>query len=254
MIETKPLFYYGIEINENNSWIDFQEGAGPVKSVQLNLGNYVPSTFGVEVARAMTSVSTLEYIASVNRSSRLVTISTSSNFKFLQSTGPHSGDGAWNEISFGGDTSLALSHTCINAVGDEWRPQFLPQDWVQFEHNVSSVDGVRKESTNGSVETVSYGLKQIMEMNVTFITNRYVDGPFDNDKEGVEKALAFLNYAINSSDLEFMKDRSKPDEFDLCILESTPENQNGLAFKLKELYGRGLPGFYETGLLKFRKV
>jgi hypothetical protein len=254
MIETKPLFYFGIQITEPNSWIDFQEFAGPVKSVQLNLGNYTPSTFATELARAMTSGSTLEYVATLDRATRLITITTTTNFRFLQGTGPHSGDGAWNEISFGGDTGYALFHTNINAVGDEWRPQFLPQDWVEFDHNVSSVDGTRKESTNGAVETVSFGLKYIMEMNFTFITNRYVDGPFDNDKAGVENALAFLNYATTSADLEFMQDRDQPDNFQLCILESTPENQNGLAFKLKELYGKGLPGFYETGLLKFRRV
>ena len=254
MIDTKPLFYYGIEIKESNSWLDYQEGAGPIKSVQLNLGNYTPSTFAIEIARAMTGGSTLTYSASLNRTTRIITISTTSNFKLLQSTGPHSADGVWNELSFGGDTALGLLHACVSAVGDEWRPQFLPQDWVPFEHNVSAVDGVRKEATSGAVETVSFGSKEVMEMNFTFITNRFVDGPFDNDSQGVEKALSFLRYATTSADLEFMQDRDNPDNFVMSILESTPENSNGLGFKLKELYGKGLPMFYETGLLKFRKV
>jgi hypothetical protein len=36
------------------------------------------------------------------------------------------------------------------------------------------------------------------------------------------------------------------------MLESTPEDAKGLKYKLKELYGQGLPGYFETGVLKFR--
>ena len=76
----------------------------------------------------------------------------------------------------------------------------------------------------------------------------------ENDSSGVVNALAFLNYAITKAPLEFIPDRSNPSTYQECILESTPESQDGLAFKLKELYSINLSGYYETGTLTFRRI
>ena len=51
-----------------------------------------------------------------------------------------------------------------------------------------------------------------------------------------------------------MPDRNTPGVFDKVILEKTKESSKGVGFKLKELYGKGLIDYYESGLLTFRKV
>jgi hypothetical protein len=51
-----------------------------------------------------------------------------------------------------------------------------------------------------------------------------------------------------------MPDRNNPNSFEIFILESTPESQDGTAFRLLENFGDGLAFHFETGVLRFRKV
>jgi hypothetical protein len=50
-----------------------------------------------------------------------------------------------------------------------------------------------------------------------------------------------------------MPDRDDPNTFETFILESTPESQQGVSYRLKEDLEYGTD-FYKTGVLKFRKV
>ena len=61
-------------------------------------------------------------------------------------------------------------------------------------------------------------------------------------------------YASNKNSLEFLPDVDTPTSFTNCILEKTPEDAKGTAFKLKELYSRGLTGYFESGNLQFREI
>lgn len=255
MIFTKCSFYYGHTISENNSYIDFQEGADPVLVAQVAVGEYSFTDFLNAVALALNDNGTLNYSVSANRATRIVTITADGNFRILGATGVNSGQSVGGLIGIQTDTALALSHTGTFASGSSWEPQFYPQDYVDFEDQQSAIDGVIKQSASGKVETVSFGRKKIMEANFRFIT----DVPQNNsvivsDSSAVLKARTFLEYAITKADLEFIPDKLKPETFVKCILESTPEDQNGLGFKLKELYSLGLAGYYETGVLKFRRI
>ena len=63
--------------------------------------------------------------------------------------------------------------------------------------------------------------------------------------------ISFLDYAITKGDIEYMEDRDLPDNFISVILESTSKNKNGVGYQLKE--NKQVPGYFDTGILKFRK-
>ena len=135
-------------------------------------------------------------------------------------------------------------------------PQYLPQDNVEFDNNQLHVDGVVKQSTDGTVEAIKFGTKKVMELNYKYITDKLQKNgsPITSDTSGISNARTFLEYAVTKADLEFIPDKDDPSTFTKCILEATPEDSNGLSFKLKEMYSEGLVGYYQTGLIKFRKV
>lgn len=263
MITTKSMFYYGHEVDADNNLLDFKEGAGAELTAQLNVGEYTLTDFVTELARALNAAGALTYTVTVNRTTRIITISATGAFTILGATGTHAGNLCLELAGFSlVDTSSDTSHAGSSASGSVWRPQWTIQEYVSFDDNVSSIDGIKRESASGQVETVTYGKRYIMEGNFKFITNVYqppmsstnASRELENDSSGVSNARAFLAYATEIKPLEFIPDRSDASTFESCILESTPESQDGLAFKLKELYGMNLSGYYETGLLKFRRV
>lgn len=263
MITTKSKFYYGHTIDADNNYLDFKEGAGSELSAVLNAGEYSLTDFVTELARALNAAGSLTYSCSLNRTTRVITISAGGAFTILGATGTHVNISVLELAGFAAsDTSSATSHAGTSGSGSVWYPQWTIQNYVSFDDNVSSVDGIVRESTSGVIEAVSYGRRYIMEGNFKFITN-VRQGPMssanasmelENDTSGVENARAFLTYAITKSPLEFIPDRSDASDFETCILESTPESSDGLAFKLKELYSINLSGYYETGILTFRRV
>lgn len=256
MINTFCKFYYGHTVDETNYALDFKEGAGSELNANVEIGEYTLTDFASAVSNALNETGALTYTVSVNRTTRIITISASGSFTLLASTGSRVGIGIWSLLGFSVNTSSASSHAGTIASGSEWIPQFKPQDFVDFQDQQSSVDGVKRESANGSVEAISFGNRQIMDANFTFITDigQSSNAVITNDASGVSNARTFLEYATTKADLEFIPDKNSPSTFTKCILESTSESKDGLGFKLKELYARGLPGYYETGVLKFRKV
>lgn len=264
MITTKSKFYYGHTIDEDNNFLDFKEGAGSELTATLDIGEYTLTDFVTELARALNAAAdTLTFTVSINRSTRIITISADGAFTILGATGTHTGNTCLTLAGFANsDTGSATSHAGTSASGSEWKPQWTIQNYVSFDDNVSSVDGFVRESTSGVIEAISYGRRYIMEANFRFITD-VPQSPMssansslelENDSSGVANARSFLTYAITKAPMEFMPDRSDVSTFEDCILESTPESPDGLAFKLKELYSLNLSGYYETGVLTFRRV
>lgn len=256
MIQTLSKFYYGHTVTSENQYIDFKEGVGPQLTAVIDIGEYSLTDYLTAVALAMNTAGALTYTVSINRSTRIITISSTSAFTLLAGTGTNLGRGAWLLLGFSGDTSSATSHTASTASGSEWIPQFMGQDFVDFEDQQEAIDGVVRQSTSGKVEAVKFGNKKIMDVNFKFITD-IVQGPsspIENQNSGVLNARTFLEYATTKADLEFIPNRNNTSIFTKCILDSTSESKDGIGFKLKELYGQGLVGYYETGLLKFRKL
>ena len=257
-LHTYSKFYYGHTINETNKYINFKEnGSATELTAILEVGEYSLTDFVTEVARALNAAAASNITVGVDRATRILTVSTSGTINFLAGSGSQIGSGAFSLMGYVGDSGGFFTQLGGNEPsGFEWIPQFKAQDYVSFEDNQSAIDGVTRKTTSGRVEAVSFGTQKIMDCNWRFITNTQFNSthPIKNDQEGYENARAFMKYAITKADLEFIPDIDIPNTFNKCLLESTPESAEGLGFKLKELYGIGLPDYYETGILKFRLI
>lgn len=255
-LKTKSAFIYGHQITDENYILDINEGSGEV-AIYLDVGDYTLTDFIDMLSTALNTYGSNTYSVSVNRTTRIITISADGTFKILGSTGTHIGNDPLSLMGYAySDTSLATSHAASSATGSIWEPQFYLQDFVDFDDNVQSIEGVQRESTSGQVEVVSFGKRYIMECNIKLITDikQGSSSWITSDSSGVSSARTFLNYVIDKAPVEFIPDKNSVDDFTECLLESTPESQEGLAFKLKEMYSQGLIGYFETGPLKFRRV
>lgn len=257
MILTYGKFYYGHSVTTTNRYLDFKEGAGPDLVATIDAGEYSLTDFCNKVSIALNNAGALTYTVTVNRITRIITISATGAFTLLCATGTNAGQSIWSLLGFDAvDTGSSATQVGDFASGSEWIPQYMPQDSVEFDNNQMHIDGTVKQSTDGTVEAVKFGTKKIMECNYKFITNtlQTSNSPILSDVSGVENARAFMEYAVTKADLEFIPNKNDPSVFTKCILESTAEDKDGLSFKLKEQYSQGLVGYYETGLLKFRKI
>lgn len=254
-LNTYSAFYYGHTVNATNIYLDFDEGSGPLYAT-LQVGEYTLTDFATEIARAMNAASAIDYSTSVNRSTGVITITAASGtFKILGATGTHLGADILPLAGFNNvDTSFASSHAGNFRSGSVWFPQMKGQDYVAFNDQQKAVDGVVKKSASGNIETTKFGLEKIMDINFRFNTNipQTDDCWLRSDPSGLDNCRTFMEYATTKANMEFMPDKDNPDLFYEVILESTPESQDGLGFKLKEQYDKGLPGYFDTGVLKFR--
>lgn len=253
-LSTQSRFFFGHEITSDNFMLDVDEGSGEI-TAELSRGSYTATEFAAEVKRALDAAGDLTYTVTLDRTTRLITISASANVDLLTNTGSHVGSSAWDLIGFstlvdhtGDDTYVAESQT-----GQEYHTQFVPQSYVSPENLQSSVDSTVLQSASGEVQVVRFGTNRFIEMNLTFITDRNVSGSIiRNSATGLTDAQNFLQFAVSKNRMEFMEDADDPSEFFSVLLESTQDDSKGVGYRLRELYGKGLPGFFETGILKFR--
>lgn len=256
MINTYSKFYYGHEIDEDNYKLDFDEG-GSQLTAELNYGEYTLTEFVVELQRALNAAGALTYTCSVNRSTRIITIAASGNFTLRVATGTNSGTSVFALVGFtGSNRTGSATYAGDTASGSVYSPQFLLQDYVPAENNQKASDVTVNESATGIVEMVRFGIIEMIEMNIRFITNivQPSGGPIISDTSGVSNANTFMRYIVNKYPVEFIPDVDTPATFHKVILESTANDSKGAAYKLRERFDIGIPGYYETGLLTFRVV
>lgn len=254
-ITTYAAFNYGHTVTLDNQFINFSEG-GPEISAVLDVGSYTLGQFIDQISLQLNKVGGQEYTVSLNRTTRQITISASSNFELLISSGSQVNITAYTLMGFtGADLTGSNIYVGDTASGFQYIPQFLLQTFVDFPDDQKKAASSINESANGDVEVISYGDVNIMSANITLatdITPQYVITPNPN---GVSDLRAFLVYITNKRPIEFIYDyQGDPNTFVNCILESTPEDKKGTAFRLKELYSRNLTGYFETGVLQFRKI
>jgi hypothetical protein len=153
----------------------------------------------------------------------------------------------------GSDKTGDDTYTGAAASGSSFTTQYVLQSYVSSEDSRKAASAVVNKSASGRVEIVSFGEERFVEFNNQYITNRTGVSPLITDNAtGVENARTWMRFLITKAPFEFMADKDTPGTFEKLILESTPEDQNGLAYKLKEMTGKSLPGFFETGTLKCR--
>jgi len=159
MITTKSQFYYGHTISNGasgdlgNFRIDFQE-AGPPLVATLNPGDYSLTEFCAEIKRALDSAGTLTYQCSVNRTTRIITVTASGNFSLLCDTGVNQGTAVWDLMGFDtvADRSAAASHVGDFASGEVYRPQAVLRQYLGRDDNLEKLDAVVNISSAGIVQ------------------------------------------------------------------------------------------------------
>lgn len=251
-LKTYSAFIYGHVIDENNNFIDFNDGSD--KYGQIEIGSYTLTEFVSAVLSAMNEIGSQEYTASLNRDTRKITISAPSNFDLQVTTGTHAEISAFNLMGFTSDKTGSNSYESDIASGSIYEPQFILQSYVDFEDNVKTSNSSVNQSASGKVEVVSWGKNKFMECNITLATDIIPQAIIKENANGVSDLRDFMNYAINKYKIEFVDNIDDKNVFTSCILESTPEDSKGTAFKLKELYARKLFGYFETGNIIFRSI
>lgn len=253
-INTHSRFFYGISITGDNQYIDFSEGAGVI-TAELKIGFYSLTTFASEISRALSAAGELVYTVVDDRDTKAITISASGNFSLYVASGPHLGTSAMETIGFSGaDLSGQNSYVGNGPACSEYRTQFKLQSFIPSNFQTGPAFSAVNESANGDIEAVTFGEKSIIEMNFKYITEIFQEFgcAIRDNPNGVDDFLDFIAYATEKGPIEFMPDESDLDEFETIVLESTPDDKNGMRFKPRELYDVGLPGYYESGILKFR--
>jgi hypothetical protein len=250
---TFSVFYYGHEVTVENNMIPFDEGAGEL-TAELDVGFYSLTEYAAEVASAMNDVGDNTYSVSVNRVTRILTVSADANFDLLFLSGAAASVSARELMGFeAADFTGDDSYTATIQSGEEYRPQFLLQDYVSKDDNLTLVDAVVNKAANGRVQVIRFGDERFFKMNIKYITDHAMDGVvIKNNPTGVDDARAFMDSIVKKATFEFMPNKSSTSTFYKVLLESTPLDKNGTAYELKELVNQDLPGIYETGLLKLR--
>lgn len=255
-LKTHSLFYYGYVVTGDACIVDFKEGSSAAIFATLNLAGYSLTDFAVELARAMTSAGSQTYTVSVDRSTRKITISAASAFTLLIASGSHHGTSVFGVAGFtGSDTASGLTHQS-NAAGSSYKTQFILQSHIAPEDWQDSTYATVNKAASGKIEVVSYGQENFLQAEIKYATSINVGAGSQvrTNATGVDDLRALMAYLITKGPLEFMADESNPNTFITVLLESTPDDQKGLKFKLQEMYAVGLPGFYQTGSLLFRVI
>jgi len=256
-IETKSSFIFDFIVGADSTFLNFNEG-GPELTTEVNVGSYSMTDMASEVARALNAIGSLDYTVTVDRNSRVFTISGTGAFDLLCNSGSNVGLSAWTIFGFdtGADRNGGTSYLGDNSAGKLFKPQFHLQDYISFDNWQGFASSNVNESASGVTEIYSLGSRFFSEFNIKYQNNGLAGSKgssIDFDSIGVDNLREFMQFAITKGPIEFIENRETPAGFETMILESSPGSSNGTEFKLKELLGQNLAGYFETGKLKFRK-
>jgi len=259
-IKTRPRIYYIDAVSSENNLLNFIEPNNPPGlelTASLFVGSRSMTKLMIEVERALNDAGENVYTVTFDRSTRIVTISADDTFELLVSSGSNVGVSPFSLLGFtGSDRTGASSYVGDTAIGNNYVPQFLPQQYTSFDDNLEGTESSLNESAAGVVEVVTFGETRFMEMNLTFITDIFKGkaNPINNNQSAIQETRNLMEFLIRKSEVEIMLDKDDVNTFDNALLESTKKSRQGTSYQLNELVGRGLNDHYETGVLKFRKV
>lgn len=254
-LTTRSKFYYDYEVTSSNYQLDFDEG-GSELTAELSIGSYSMTDFAQEIEDALNTAGALTYTVTVNRTTRVITIAAGSNFTLRISSGSHAGTTAYTLAGFTGANQTGSNSYSGAATGSVYAVQFVLQDYISSDDWVEAVEATVNKSASGKVEVVKFGDQNFVQMNIMYATSRNIgaNSVIRYNATGHADLQDFMTYLITRGPVEFMPDEDTPATFQTLMLESTPDNSNGVGYKLKEMTGKNLPGFYETGTLKMRVI
>lgn len=258
MINTFSKFLFDFTVTESNRYLDFIEGAGAEQTAELTLGDFTLEDFMQNIEDALNETGALVYTVTANRTTRIITVTvTTSTVNLLASTGTNAADGPWTLMGFAlSDSGAVTSKAGTTAVGTVYTPQYKLQDYVDQKDYRELRNETVSVSSSGLVEVQSFGTDRFFEFSIKFATDIYqpASGPITNNSSGVDDLREFMQYCIQKKPLEFIPDSATLTTFYKVVLESTPGNSKGTGYKLDEQFSRGLVGYFETGVLKFRII
>lgn len=258
-LTTFSKFYYGFEVTASNNKLDFNEGSGEI-TITIDSGSYTGTEIAVEIQSKLNASSGANtYTCSFNRSTRIFTIASNSAMTLLTNTGSNSANSIYSSLGYStaSDTSSTTSHAAGSALGTEYKPQFKLQDYIPKENWIEQLHSAVNETITGEQELFTYGNKNMMQCRIKYITDipqPASNGVIENNASGVSQARSFLQWVAKKNSVEFMPDRDTPSSYDTYILMKNEYSNDGTTARLKEMYDISLPGYYDTGILLFRKV
>lgn len=257
MINTYSKFYYDLEVTSDNKYLDFDEGSGEITAT-IPTGFYTLTDLAQAVEDELNDVGSDVYTITVNRDTRKITIATSGTVDLLWDTGTNSAStiGALIGFNTASDDTNQTSIQSDNALGSVYEPQFKLQDYVSEADYRMLRSATKNKSASGLVEVLDFGTDRFFEFSIKFATNikQPSGGPIVDNSSGVEDLENFMQWIMRGGFVEFMPDKDTESTYYRLSLESSSGDSNGLGYKLQEQYARGLTGYFESGLLKFRVV
>jgi hypothetical protein len=255
-LSTLSKFYYGHTVGATNYAIDFDEGGAELQA-SIAYGDYTITEYLTAVKTALDSAGALTYTVTLNRTTRIITISSTSNFTLRANTGTRATVAAWAMLGYTtvSNKTGASTYAAQNASGSEYIPQALLQEHVPSENWLEKNDAVVNESASGIVQVVYFGDVRFIQFNIMYATNltvRTIQGSIENQSGGLTNLRTFMDYITTKSKFEFIPDRDTPATFYKVLLDKTDESKNGISYKLKEL--KNGPNYFETGKLILRVV
>jgi hypothetical protein len=203
----------------------------------------------------MDALSTLNFTVTFNRTTRKFTLSSTSNFSLLFSTGPNSAQSTADLLGYSAtDKTSASTYLAEYVSGLEYSTQFYIQSYKDTSTNRRAIDGTVNKSASGVTEVIKFGTERLMEGEFLFITNIIQESIsiIRTNSQGREDFIHFIEWCTEKAPIEFIKNEINPSTFQTFVLESTPTDSKGLDYDLIEMYDRGLAQYYRSGVLKFR--
>lgn len=256
-LTTFSLFYFGNRITSDTRFLNFKEGVGPELTAEVVPKGYTITGLALALEIALNAAGALEWTVTVDRITRLITISADGAFTLLAGTGTNVGQSAWAEIGFDPvDVVGVTTATGDNPVGKTFAPQFILQDYIPKDKNRKALNAVVSKSASGKNVTVqTFGEERFIKFNIKYITNlAQSGGRIKDNPTGVEDALAFLDFITEKELFEFMPDIKKPQTFETVLLEEIGSDKDGTGYELREYYDQGLPFYFETGPMTLKVV
>ena len=249
-LKAKCLFLYGLEINNNNSSLDFKTTAmGSTLLATLTFGFYSLGDLMNEVVRAMKEVDPLnDFTYSIDRTvngglENRITLSTTtgSTLELLFATGPRTASTVATTIGFAvADYTGATSHISVASAGTVLVTEFTGYTYLGPEM-FRDIRGTVNISTSGRKEAIVFQIQEFFQ--VMF--------KYEPESKVKTEWLDLVDWMIQQRGLEFTPEITSPSTFFNCTLERTDQNGKGLGMKWIEMLPN-FPFFYQTGNLVFR--
>ena len=256
-LSTFSAFYFGQTVTIDNRYVDFAESATPRTAV-IDVGSYSLTRYLEKVSQAMNEAGVNTYALTVDRETRIVTLTSDAAFDLLGTSGPNASRSALTLLGLPiADQLAATSVVGTSECGSEYITQFPLQSYLPTINNKRAGNAtVTKSASGNKVSVQTFGEERFMKADFKFMTNLNVaEMPrMRVNLTGEEDARTFFEYCITKSPIEFMENYNDRETFETLMLEAFPNYPDGTGYELKELYDIGLPHFYDTGVVSFRAI